>query len=128
MRVTIDLDGTWLAHPEVFGPLARALEQAGHTVGILTGHRPEQAAADHAWFVAHQQPWPAWRIYCDYQWTPTELAIVQQQGTVQAVGAWKARMLATHQVDLHIDDMAHTIRPYLTSATVVLALPPLGTP
>jgi hypothetical protein len=37
MKISIDLDGSFFAHPEFFTELATALQKAGHQVGVMTG-------------------------------------------------------------------------------------------
>lgn len=46
MKVSFDLDGTAWKHREFFAELARALQVAGHQVGILTAHSNDLRAAD----------------------------------------------------------------------------------
>lgn len=116
MHVTIDLDGTWYAHPAVFTDLAGALTAQGHTVGILTGHLPWQQDADRRWFADHGIPYPALALYCDP-------ATLPEPYSVAAVGRWKAQQCADHAIDVHFDDLVETIRPTLTAPTVCFTSP-----
>lgn len=46
MKVSFDLDGTAWKHREFFANLAKALQVAGHEVGILTAHADDIRDAD----------------------------------------------------------------------------------
>lgn len=56
MKVSFDLDDTAWKYRTAFRTLAHALKQAGHTVGILTGHGDHLREADLRLWVARGFP------------------------------------------------------------------------
>lgn len=97
MRISFDLDGTLYAHPKAFNTLYVALTQAGHTVGLLTGHNSADREEDVARLTGLGfGPWDF------FEYTNTA-------NNVPATIAAKIQYLIDHAIDIHFDDMAEPI-------------------
>ena len=53
LKIALDLDGTAYAHMRFFREFMKAMQAAGHQVGILTGHEQRCAENDMAFLDAH---------------------------------------------------------------------------
>ena len=58
MRVSFDLDGTAWRYRPIFAALAKALQAAGHEVGVITAHDPALFTEDKRLWKARGFPEP----------------------------------------------------------------------
>ena len=91
MKISLDYDGTIWQHQEFFKAFIKAMQAAGHKVGMLTAHRPETKDKDIALMVARGFSRP-------------DFYIGRPSGTGMGIGAYKAKMIEENNIDYHFDD------------------------
>lgn len=102
MRFSFDLDGVCYERSAVFAAIARALQSAGHEVGIVCGHRHE--SGDEILDKLEGLGFPLMDFYFGRRPEDTD-----KNGAVR-----KSQVIADYEIDLHFDDYdfdyADTIR------------------
>lgn len=91
MKISIDYDGTLWQHQEFFGAFMRAMQAAGHLVGMLTGHHQHSEDKDIDLMLSRGLPRP-------------DFYIGRPDGSHWHGGSYKPRMIEKHNIDYHFDD------------------------
>ncbi|MDE2233375.1 MAG: hypothetical protein KGJ90_04675 [Patescibacteria group bacterium] len=102
MIISFDLDGTYLAHPEVFDQLADMLQESGHEVGILTNR--------------HENDRPEIGFDTDFEFF---LGQDSDKMDVQERCMGKAETMMIEGIDLHYDDEADFFPDYVNVIKIV---------
>ena len=115
MKISIDLDGCLWHHQEFFREFMKAMQDAGHAVGILTSHKTIHEQADRA--LLEKRGFPEPNFY-----------IGRANGVID-YAAYKAHIILDCKIDLHFEDgLADEMRKYLgTEAFRVVGVAPRGT-
>lgn len=92
MKFSFDLDGVCYERPEVFAAMARALQAAGHEVGVLSGHRQE--SGERVLAKLESLGFPRMDFYFGRR--PGDM---DKNGAVR-----KSRVIAAEGIALHFDD------------------------
>ena len=92
MRISIDFDGTMWSHMGFFREFMRAMQSAGHQVGVLTGHSASTAEADIRLMIARGFPRPDFYLGRTTEYLPFNGA------------KFKLDMIRLHGIDYHFDD------------------------
>lgn len=90
LKIGIDLDGTALAHRELFRELANAFKDRGHEIGIVTNHGIENQWLDTQYLV--ENGWPEPDFY---------VSVARDPGEVRDK---KIRAVYAHSIDYLFDD------------------------
>ncbi len=91
MKISLDFDGTTWQHQEFFKAFMRAMQAAGHQVGMLTGHHEHSKDKDIKLMMSRGFPKP-------------DFWIGRPNGTRWQGGSYKPRMIEKHNIDYHFDD------------------------
>jgi len=93
MKISIDLNGTFYYKPEFFQWFASAMQLAGHTVGILTGHNATSETHDRVKLARLFYFYPDFYLGRTEEYLPFNGA------------KFKCDMIRKHSIDIHFDDM-----------------------
>ena len=91
MKFSLDFDGTTWQHQEFFIAFMKAMQAAGHQVGMLTGHKENIKERDIDLMLKRGFPKPDFWLG-----RPNDASI---HG-----GSFKPRMIEEHNIDYHFDD------------------------
>lgn len=92
MKISIDLDGTLLEKREFFAEFMRLFIDAGHEVGILTGHRQDREEKDREKLRELGFPSPSFYFGRTEEYMPLNGA------------HYKTMVIEREGIDLHFDD------------------------
>ena len=115
MKISIDLDGCLWHHQTFFREFMRAMQAAGHQVGILTSHKNIHEPADRA--LLEKRGFPAPDFY------------IGRTNGIKNYAAYKAHIILASGIDLHFEDgLAEEMRALLLKdAYRVVSVAPRGT-
>lgn len=105
----MDWIGAYLEHKPFFDEMAKAMQKAGHRVGIITGEREFDPYNG-----ADKKP----QILQSLGFVPDFLKLWGQNETIGNGGLWKAQKMDEEDVYVHFDDDAKDIK-YFTSRWVM---------
>lgn len=103
MKISIDLDGTYLEYPDIFDSLASMLQMSGHEVGILTA-RPD-TEEDHV--DTGFEP--------DFEYY---LALKDEDYSEQEKCMEKTLWIQKEEIDLHFDDEYEMFPDYIKDQVI----------
>lgn len=96
MIVSMDFIGTFTEHRLFFTEMAKALQAAGHQVGIICNER--------------ENKWPKYSQELGF--TPDFVEFMKQDEEIGNVYQWKVEKLIEHDVLLHFDDDAARLKVF----------------
>ena len=108
MKVSIDFDGTFWENVAFFGEMGRAMQTAGHQVGILTGHSAEIEPEDRRLLLAR----------CNF--TPDFFLNRDETALLQEVREWKAGIIDREGINVHFDDDASVMQKFLKGSAFLI--------
>jgi len=91
MKISIDFDGTLWQHQDFFATLMKAMQAAGHEVGILTGHHMKTKSDDI-------------NLMLSRGFVEPDFYIGRPNDSEEHGGTFKPRMIKEHSIDYHFDD------------------------
>lgn len=102
MKISIDFEGTYTEHRAFFNEFAKAMQNEGHKIGIITGERDKKKEA----------------IKEELGFEPDFMYLWGETETIANANLWKAQKMDMEDVYLHFDDDASEIKKYTGRWTV----------
>jgi hypothetical protein len=102
MKISIDWNGCYMEHKEYFDEMAKALQKAGHQVGILTGER-ERDPYD-------KRKSKRDEIMKDIGFAPDFVYLWGEYETIANGNMWKAERMVENEIMVHYDDDAAELK------------------
>lgn len=109
MKISFDLDGTFLNYPDQLGSIAIMYQKWGHTIGVLSARNPTDIGVMFQGF-----PW-------DFIIGCTDNSFMTSD---DKNAEWKSQQVQENNIDIHYDDLADLIDTYSKGSTKVIRVIP----